>query len=157
MTDLSPETLQFWLEWAGARLVAMPGGTNRPNSPRALWPEYSQDKFELVKFRGQLPLRVNGPSKDEILIMDEILLLHNLSEYVVRRRLIHCRSVVHPITGRNIYSWRRIAKLLKSDPKVVHRWYDLGLLEVSRRVPPEQVCRITLALEEYAFSPALSA
>ena len=76
---LSPQELQAWLEWAGARLIAMPGGRTRPAEPHVIWPEYSQEKFEILTFRSALPLRAAAPSSAEIPIVEEILLLPNRS------------------------------------------------------------------------------
>lgn len=147
MIDLTPDELQTWLEWAGLRLVAMPGQRTGPADLKIIWPEYSQDQFEILDFRRSVPLRASGPSKDEIPIMDEILLLPNLASDVIRRRILHVRLLIHPIRGHNLYSWTSVSKILHSSPKRVKRLHSLALLEVSRKVPTNQVCRLADALQ----------
>jgi len=46
---------------------------------------------------------------------------------VVLRRIVHARSLVSPLTGRHIYSWRKVAVLLGADHRAVQRWYLSGL------------------------------
>lgn len=146
MSDLTPEELQGLLEWAGARLVALPTSKIRPNDIRVIWPDYSQNQFEILEFRKNAPLRASGPSKDEIPIMDEILLWPNLSTVEIRRRVLHARLLVHPIRGHNLLSWARLAKKIGSDPRTLKRAHEIGLIEVGRKIPESHVCRITAAL-----------
>jgi len=140
--QLSPQDLQMWLEWAGARMIAMPGGRTKPSEPHVIWPEYSQDKFELLEFRKDNPLRASGPSKDEIPIMDEILTLPRYCTDPFKRRVLQSRALVHPINGRNLYSWGKIARILSRDPKTVKAWHTSGLKEVCNKAPQASVCRI---------------
>jgi len=139
---LSTQTLQFWLEWAGARLVAMPGRREGPAATKVIWPEYDQEKFEVLTFRGRLPLRAAAPDKDEIPLVDEILLFPNLCSQVHVRRVLHARALVHPLNQRHLFPWSRIAKLLHSDHKQVQRWHRKGLEEVVSKVDRSKVCRI---------------
>ena len=80
--------------------------------------------------------------------MDEILLLPNLCFSEKRRRAVRLRSLVNPINSRHLFSWARLAERLSSDPKSIKRLYLRGIEEVSRKVPPEQVCRISAVLYE---------
>lgn len=147
MTVLTPIELQSWLEWAGAKLVAIPGLRIRPNDPRSTWPDYSQDRFEILAFRGNAPIRAGAPSKDEIPLMDEILLLPNLSPKELHRRVLHARLLMHPIRGYHLISWAKLARRLRSDPKTIKRYHAWGLDEVTSRMPQKQVYRIEAALE----------
>lgn len=144
MTQISPTELQEWLEWAGARLLAMPSPKIKPAEPHVIWPEFSQDKFEVLKFRGGMSLRASAPSKDEIPLVDEILLLPNVCQRSVVRRILHARALVNPINGRYIYNWSRLAKLLQLDRQSVKRQHTNGLIEVVKRAPSDRVCRIHL-------------
>jgi hypothetical protein len=49
-----------------------------------------------------------------------------LDRYVLRR-IVGVRALVHPITGRYLYSWRRLARVLGADHKAIQRWHSLGL------------------------------
>jgi hypothetical protein len=46
---------------------------------------------------------------------------------VVLRRIVHARSLVSPLTGRHLYSWRKLGTLLGADHKAVQRWHWDGL------------------------------
>jgi hypothetical protein len=43
------------------------------------------------------------------------------------RRIIGCRSLVHPISGRHLFSWRRLAEVLGADHKAIQRWHAEGI------------------------------
>lgn len=149
MSDcLTPETLKFWLEWASARLLAIPSSRIKPQDSSVIWPEYSQDRFEILDFRANIMLRALAPSSAEIPLMDEILLLPNLCFSEKRRRAIRLRSLVNPVNNHHLFSWARLAERLSSDPKSVKRLYLRGIEEVSRKVPRDQVCRISTVLYE---------
>lgn len=140
---LTPTDLRTWLEWAGARLIAMPSDRIKPAELKCLWPEYSQDKFQVLEHRPPLSIRAMAPSSKEITIVDEILLLPNLCSSDLTRRIIHARSLVHPIRGHYLHKWSEIALLVRlSRPTVMNR-YKNGLKEITEKVDPEKVCRIS--------------
>lgn len=141
--QVTPPELKEWLEWAGARLIAMPMRGLRPNNPNVYWPDFSQNlnKFEKV-YGNDTPLRANGPSKDEIPIMDLILLLPNSCPNILGRRVLHARALVHPVHGRPLYPWTQIAKLLHSDRRRVKRLWEDSLDIAAERADPDSVCRI---------------
>lgn len=55
----------------------------------------------------------------------------------VLRRVVGCRSMVSPVTGRHLFSWRKIGALLGCDHKAVQRWHAQGVAiiasELNRR------------------------
>jgi hypothetical protein len=142
MSNLSPSELQTWLEWAGARLVAMPSTSIGPRRLKVIWPEYSQDQFEVLDFRGNIPLRASAPSKEEIPIMDEILLLPNLCNYDIYRKLLHYRMLVHPISGRHLRSWRWLGRKLHCDHKTAMYKHEMALQDCAARISNEIVIRL---------------
>lgn len=139
---LTPKGLQTILEWAGLRLEAISVGKIKPSEPGIIWPEYSQDKFQVLEFRGSNPSRSSGPSSAEIPIMDEILLLPNLCSDPLSRRIIHRRLLIHPISGRYKFRWDEVAQDLEikiSSAKFKHK---RGLEEVIKRADKKNVCRL---------------
>jgi hypothetical protein len=61
--------------------------------------------------------------------MDETLgwiLVIPLDRYVLRR-IVGARSLVHPITERHLYPWRRLAVAIGADHKAVQRWHAQGI------------------------------
>lgn len=148
MSDLTPNELCRWLEWAGMRLLATPSIRIKPQEPIVAWPEYSQDQFEILNFRAGIVLRSLAPSSTEIPLMDEILLLPNFCFSTNRRRVVRLRTLVDPLNSHYVFSWARIAEKLDSGPRAIKHMYLLGLEEISRKVPPAQVCRISAALDQ---------
>ena len=43
------------------------------------------------------------------------------------RRVVGARSLVSPITGRHVLSWRRIGDAVGADHKAVQRWHAQGV------------------------------
>jgi hypothetical protein len=83
------------------------------------------------------------PSASRISRMDKVLgylVLIPQDRYVLRR-IIGCRALVHPISGRHLYSWRRLAELLGADHKAVQRWHAEGIriiIFALRRIAAEE-------------------
>jgi hypothetical protein len=50
----------------------------------------------------------------------------HLDRYVLRR-IVGARSLVHPITDRHLFPWRRLGKALGADHKAVQRWHAQGI------------------------------
>ena len=48
------------------------------------------------------------------------------SRYVLRR-IVGARSLVHPISDRHLFPWRRLGKALGADHKGVQRWHAQGV------------------------------
>jgi hypothetical protein len=144
---LTPDELRVWLEWAGARLIAMPGGRIGPANYKVYWPEFSQETFQVLEFRKIAPLRASAPSKDEIPLVDEILTFPSVCKDIYTRRVLHVRALVHPVNHRYLYKWTRIAELLHTDRQTVRNWHAKGLREVVAKADPVKVCRIAFALQ----------
>jgi hypothetical protein len=69
------------------------------------------------------------PSAAEISAMDEAfgwLALIPEAQFVLRR-ILGARALVHPLTGRHIYPWRRLGMTLGADHKSVQRWHGQGV------------------------------
>ena len=43
------------------------------------------------------------------------------------RRIVGARSLVHPITDRHLFAWRRSGVVLGADHKAVQRWHAQGI------------------------------
>jgi hypothetical protein len=65
------------------------------------------------------------PSAAAISQMDEVfgwLTLIPEAKYVMRR-ILGARALVHPVTLRHLFPWRRIGTMLGADHKSVQRWH----------------------------------
>jgi hypothetical protein len=117
----------YRLEEAGATLLALPG-TGWSTRMRSSSISIVRTALEAYGWDASR-IRPAVPSADKIDRMDEamawIALIED-SRYVLRR-VVGARSLVHPITDRHIYSWRRLGTALAADHKAVQRWHAQGI------------------------------
>ena len=122
----SPAEVQFWLEWAGGKLLGTQVFGVWPQSYRSFWPDYPDEQHTAYGYT-QEKLKLPSPGSNEIPLMDEILSLVLLTPVTVQRRIISARILVHPLNGRNLYSWVRIAETIHSERRAVKEQYRKGL------------------------------
>jgi hypothetical protein len=140
---VTPDLINDWLEWAGSRLLAAPSNKIKPSGPKVIWPDYAQERFQILDFRKGLNLRAPPPGAKEIPVMEEILLLPNLCSEVRVRRVLHARCLVNPLTYRNINSWTKIAILIHVSRETARLLHHKGLEEVSQKIDYSIVCRVS--------------
>ncbi len=127
VTPLSADIVIDRLERAGTALLALPG--------QGYSTKLRQTHFDIL----HAPLEAYGwdtthvrcprPTSEQITEMDEAfawLALIPAEQYVLRR-IVGARSLVHPITGRYLYPWRRLGSVLGADHKTVGRWHQQGI------------------------------
>ena len=108
------------LEEAGATLLALPGSGWSTKLRSSSLESYGWTTRQI---------RPPIPSAARITRMDETLgwiQLIPLDRYVLRR-IVGARSLVHPITERHLYPWRRLAVAIGADHKAVQRWHAQGI------------------------------
>src|ERR1700722_2050330 len=113
----------YRLEEAGATLLALPG-TGWTTRLRMSTLDIVRTALEVYGWEAA-KIRPAVPSAAKIDRMDEALAwipLIPASRYVLRR-IVGARSLVHPVTDRHLYSWRRLGATLGSDHKAVQRWH----------------------------------
>jgi Domain of unknown function (DUF6362) len=149
--SVSPQELQSWLEWAGGVLLSAPSPPVRPRGHKTNWPDFPQDPWEITTFRLDAP-RPIVPSPDEIEMMEHVLLLPNILDDIWKRRIVHARSLVFPITRHHRYRWSQIAKLLHTSPYHVKRLHAKGIAEICERSDREKLQRISAFLSHRSLS-----
>jgi Domain of unknown function (DUF6362) len=115
------------LEEAGSTLLALPG-SGWSTRLRASSLDIVRSAIESYGWT-EKRLRPPIPPAGRITRMDETLgwiTLIPLERYVLRR-IVGARSLVHPITERHLYPWRRIAAAIGADHKAVQRWHAQGI------------------------------
>ncbi len=122
------------LEEAGETLLALPAQRTGPQLRQARWPETvaaEAAEDDVVGMSGR-QLRPAMPTAAQISRMDEAFGWIGLipAECVMIRRILHARSLVSPLTGRHLYSWRKLGGLLGADHKAVQRWHRDGLAHI---------------------------
>lgn len=152
---MTPEEVQFWLEWAGRALLALPSHGLGPAELRAWWPSVAPDATLAYGYNAPR-LRPVVPAADEIPWIDEILALPNVCHRITTRRILHARAMVSPLNDRYIYSWAKIARLVHLSPNTVKIEHLRGLGEVIRKTPQEKMWRISNFYSEHTSAPPVS-
>lgn len=117
----------YRLQEAGATLLALPG-TGWSTRLRTSSLEIVRTALESYGWASSR-IRPATPSAERISRMDEAMQwisLIPLDRYVLRR-IVGARSLVHPITERHLFPWRRLAAVLGADHKAVQRWHGQGI------------------------------
>jgi hypothetical protein len=126
------------LEEAGATLLAMPSSGY---STRMRQMRFDIVHTALEAYGWEAPgLRAAAPSAAAITRMDEAfgwLALIPESKFVLRR-ILGARALVHPLTGRHLFAWRRLAAGLGADHKSVQRWHDEAVRMVVAALAKQQ-------------------
>lgn len=115
------------LEEAGATLLALPG-SGWTTKLRTSSIEIVRTALESYGWHDSV-IRPAVPSADKISRMDEAMAWISvipLDRYVLRR-IVGARSLVHPVSDRHLFTWRRLAKALGADHKAIQRWHAQGI------------------------------
>lgn len=117
----------YRLEEAGATLLALPG-TGWSTRIRSSSIEIVRTALEAYGW-DNAQVRPAVPSADKIDRMDEAMawIAFIRDNRYVLRRVVGARSLVHPVTDRHLYSWRRLGAALGADHKAVQRWHGQGI------------------------------
>jgi hypothetical protein len=130
MTDgyeIDADYVVYRLEEAGATLLALPG-TGYSTRMRTSSLEIVRTALEAYGWTAT-QIRPSVPSAEKITRMDEAMSwirLIPLDRHVLRR-VVGARSLVHPITDRHLFPWRRLGKAMGADHKAVQRWHAQGI------------------------------
>lgn len=120
------------LEEAGATLLALPsrGPTTRLRTSGLDWARDAATV--LAPGSGPPQTRPPAPSPAAIDRMDRTLAWLALipdSSFVLRR-IAGARALVHPLTGRYLFPWRRLGAAVGADHKAVQRWHQQAMLVI---------------------------
>jgi hypothetical protein len=121
------EYVTFRLEEAGATLLTLPG-SGWSTRLRSSSQEIVRSALESYGWAAT-KIQPAAPSAAEIDRMDEAMAWIPLipPERYVLRRIVGARSLVHPVTGRHLFPWRRLGVVLGTDHKAVQRWHARGI------------------------------
>jgi hypothetical protein len=111
------------LEEAGRTLLALPPSGPSPALRTSVW-EVVREAAEAYGWQAAR-LRPPVPDAARISRMDEALGWIRLipPERYVLRRIVGARALIHPLTERHLYPWRRLGAALGADHKAVQRWH----------------------------------
>ena len=122
----TPEFVRACLEEAGLTLMALPhtGPTTRLRQGGLEW---VRDVMAYPPER--TVIRPAAPSAAAIDRMDRVLawIPRIPADKFVLRRVVGARCLLSPLTGRHLFTWRRLAAAVGADHKAVQRWHAQGL------------------------------
>ncbi len=115
------------LEEAGATLLALPpsGWSTGLRTANLDIVRTAAESYGWTAKRIRPPM----PSAAKITRMDEAMgwiPLIPLDRYVLRR-IVGARSLVHPVSDRHLFPWRKLGDMLGADHKAVQRWHKQGI------------------------------
>lgn len=130
----TPGEIREWLAWAGGKLMTLEVKGTEPGGFRTFWPDYPDNRFTAYGYTGER-LRPPPPGSSEIPLMDQILNLVLLVPNPTARRILNARALVHPLNGRNLYSWAKIGVLIHSDRRAVRNLHQKALEIIAAKIP----------------------
>lgn len=131
------------LERAGRTLLSLPITGARPAGFRSNMPEVVRDITEAYGYNDEM-IRAPAPSPRAISEMDQVLgwvSLIPVDKFVIRR-VVQCRALINPLTGRHLYSWARVGKQLRCDFRAAQRWYAEGIATIVSRLNQPGLCAL---------------
>lgn len=132
--QIDAKYVEIRLEDAGRALLALPS-TGYTTRLRVSHLEVVQNMAEAYGWT-EKRLRPPMPSAAAIDRMDAAyawLALIPDGKFVIRR-IVAARSLVHPLTDRHLFPWRRLGDALGADHKAVQRWWSQGVDMIARRL-----------------------
>jgi hypothetical protein len=81
-------------------------------------------------------MRPAPPSAAAITRMDEALgwLTYIDGRNHMLRRIVGARCLVNPVTGRHLFSWRRLGSAFAADYRAIQRWHSIGIENIVARL-----------------------
>ena len=124
---LDSDWVTIRLEEAGATLLSLPGSGYSPRMS-AGGMDVVRSVIEAYGWTDN-PIKPPVPSAHSITEMDEALAWLGLipQDRYVLRRIVGARMLVHPVSERHLFTWRRIGKALSADYRAVQRWHGQGI------------------------------
>lgn len=124
------ESVTERLEEAGATLLSLPASRTRTDLRTSRWP-IIHAAIDAYGWSGTR-LRPAIPMASAISRMDQALAWIGLipQDSYVLRRIVGARALVSPLTGRYLFTWRRLGTLLGADSRAIKRWHAKGIAAI---------------------------
>ena len=139
--EYTPEFVVSCLEQAGRTLLSLPIPGARPSGFRSNMPEVIRQYNESYGHEAESPSAAI-PSNREISRMDQVLSWVRLipEDQFIVRRVVQCRSLTSPITGRHLFTWSRVGTHLRCDYRAAQRWHAEGIAIITLRLNKVGLC-----------------
>jgi hypothetical protein len=159
--ELPPEYegLIACLEEAGATLLSLPRTGFSPALKTSALP-ILREAAEAYGW-SETEARPAMPSASRISRMDKAMGYLGLipQDRYLLRRIVGCRALVHPISGRHLFSWRRLGEVLGADHKAIQRWHAEGIRMIVfalRRIAAEETVAQAERMRRFADMPQMT-
>ncbi|WP_075632610.1 DUF6362 family protein [Novacetimonas hansenii] len=122
---------------AGCTLAALPAHGLKPGGVRVAWPEMLADvDLDWINAASDDDLRPPCPDAGAVSRMDESLSWIGLIGDDRRnwRKVLCLRLIVHPISHRYRFSWRKIANHMHIDHHTAKSWHQLAIADIARKI-----------------------
>ncbi len=125
---IDADTVIHRLEEAGHTLLSLPD-SGHTTSLRQTRHQYVAEALGAYMAAAPDRPRPPIPPAARITRMDQSLAWIPLipTDKLVLRRIVGCRCLVSPLTGKHLFTWRRLARLLGADHKAIGRWHATGI------------------------------
>ncbi|WP_459774282.1 DUF6362 family protein [Asaia astilbis] len=131
-----PEQIGEWLDEAALTLAALPATGLRPAGAGSGWPDYVRELEDLGWDRESddfLP----RPGADQVERLDHVLTWVPLIEDRKLRAVVNMRLIVHPISGRHRWEWRKIGNKLGANHKTIQAWHQRACAVIAKKIRPD--------------------
>ncbi|GBR06373.1 hypothetical protein HW511_00305 [Asaia siamensis] len=130
-----PEQVSEWLDEAALTLAALPATGLRPAGAGSTWPDYVRDLEDLGWDRESddfLP----RPTADQVERLDIVLTWVPMIEDRKLRIVVNMRLIVHRISGRHKWEWRKIGAKMGVDYKTAQAWHQKACADIAKKIRP---------------------
>lgn len=150
----SPEDVRLRLEDAGRTLMSLPMPKGAlPRDARSNWPDVLrgyEDAFAALIGASEELKQDFSESHNRIRISPSALAVARMDEALDwlwrvrdprKRRLCLSRALIHPVSGRNIASFRKLARIYGLHHETVRIWHDRALAEIACHLTQQGVSK----------------
>lgn len=127
------EQVEEWLTEAGMTLATLRMKGLRPAGVKINWPDIVVDPDDLCWLRDSDDV-LPPPSSDAIARMDIALAWVPLIDDKRLRVVVNKRLIVNPISGKFMWSWRKIAGAMGISDKTAKDWHRSACAAISKKI-----------------------
>ena len=137
-----PKQVAEWMDEAALTLAALPAHGLRPSGARGFWPDIvpDEDDLEWTRESDILPPR---PTPDDVSRMDLVFswlaFLGEGNENREIRKVVQLHMRVHPISGKRLLSWEKIAGKLGISRNTAHSRYLTACCLIAEKIRTGQI------------------
>ncbi|WP_233582087.1 MULTISPECIES: DUF6362 family protein [unclassified Asaia] len=130
-----PEQVGEWLDEAALTLAALPATGLRPAGTGSTWPDYVRD-LEDLGWNRESDDFLPRPTADQVERLDIVLTWVPMIEDRKLRTVVNMRLIVHRISGRHKWEWRKIGDKLGTSHVTAKAWHQRACAVIAKKIQP---------------------